>query len=177
MIIEIGDKNLITENEDFWIAPDATVIGDVRMAKDSSIWFHCTVRGDNEPIVLGEGTNIQDNSVIHTAPGFGCTLGKFVTVGHMVTLHGCQIDDGTLVGIGAVILNGAKIGKNCIIGAKALITEGMVVPDGSMVLGMPGKIKKELTEEEQAISALNAHHYIENYKRYKAVLGDSRNVD
>ena len=95
----------------------------------------------------------------------------------MVTLHGCEIDDGTLIGIGAVILNGAKIGKNCIIGAKALITEGMVVPDGSMVLGVPGKIKKELTEEEQAIAALNAHHYIENYKRYKAILGDSKNVD
>jgi carbonic anhydrase/acetyltransferase-like protein (isoleucine patch superfamily) len=175
MIISINDKSLTTENEDFWVAPDATVIGDVRMAKDASIWFHCTVRGDNEPIIIGEGSNIQDNSVIHTDPGFGCTIGKFVTVGHLAMLHGCEIGDGTLIGIGSVILNGAKIGKNCIIGAKALVTEGMEVPDGSMVLGMPGKIKKELSIEEQAIPALNAHHYIENYKRYKALLGDKSN--
>jgi carbonic anhydrase/acetyltransferase-like protein (isoleucine patch superfamily) len=172
MIIEMNNKRVSTENEDFWIAPDATVIGDVQMAKDASIWFHCTIRGDNESIILGEGTNIQDNSVIHTDPGFGCTIGKFVTVGHMVMLHGCEIGDGTLIGIGSVILNGAKIGKNCIIGAKALITEGMVVPDGSMVLGMPGKIKKELSAEEQLIPSLNAHHYIANYKRYKAALGN-----
>ncbi|MDC1008514.1 gamma carbonic anhydrase family protein [Gammaproteobacteria bacterium] len=172
MIITLNDKSLATENEDFWIAPDATVIGDVQMAKDSSIWFHCTIRGDNEPIIIGEGSNIQDNSVIHTDPGFGCTIGKFVTVGHLAMLHGCEIGDGSLIGIGSVILNGAKIGKNCIIGAKALVTEGMEVPDGSMILGMPGKIKKVLTLEEQAIPAINAQHYIENYKRYKAALGD-----
>ena len=123
MIIEINNKSLKTENDDFWIAPDATVIGDVQMAKDTSIWFHCTIRGDNEPIILGEGTNVQDNSVIHTDPGFRCTIGKFVTVGHMAMLHGCEIGDGSLIGIGSVILNGAKIGKNCIIGAKALVTE------------------------------------------------------
>ena len=171
MIIDINDKSLTTENDDFWIAPDATVIGDVQMAKDSSIWFNCTLRGDNEPIIIGEGTNVQDNAVIHTDPAFVCRIGKFVTVGHQAMLHGCEIDDGTLIGIGSVILNGAKIGKNCIIGAKALITEGMEVPDGSMVLGVPGKIKKQLTEEEQAIPSINAHHYIENYKRYKTQLG------
>ena len=109
--------------------------------------------------------------MIHTDPGFPCTIGKFVTVGHMAMLHGCEIGDGSLIGIGSVILNGAKIGKNCIIGAKALITEGMEVPDGSMVLGIPAKVKKELTLEEQEIPSLNAHHYIENYKRYKAELG------
>ncbi len=171
MIININNKSLTTENDDFWIAPDATVIGDVQMAKDSSIWFNCTLRGDNEPIIIGEGTNIQDNSVIHTDPGFVCKIGKFVTVGHQAMLHGCEIGDGTLIGIGSVILNGAKIGKNCIIGAKALVTEGMEVPDGSMVLGVPGKIKKDLTKEEQAITSLNAHHYIENYKRYKTQIG------
>ena len=117
MIIEINNKSLKTENDDFWIAPDATVIGDVQMAKDTSIWFHCTIRGDNEPIILGEGTNVQDHSVIHTDPGFRCTIGKFVTVGHMAMLHGCEIGDGSLIGIGSVILNGAKIGKYCIIGA------------------------------------------------------------
>ena len=171
MIIDLNNKSLSTENDDFWIAPDATIIGDVQIAKDTSIWFHCTLRGDNESIILGEGTNIQDNSVIHTDPGFACKIGKFVTVGHMAMLHGCEIGDGTLIGIGSVILNGAKIGKNCIIGAKALITEGMEVPDGSMVLGVPAKIKKQLTPEEQAIPSLNAHHYIENYKRYKSELG------
>ena len=171
MIIDINDKSLTTENDDFWIAPNATVIGDVQMARDSSIWFNCTLRGDNEPIIIGEGTNVQDNSVIHTDPGFVCRIGKFVTVGHQAMLHGCEIGDGTLIGIGSVILNGAKIGKNCIIGAKALITEGMEVPDGSMVLGVPGKIKKQLTEEEQAIPSINAHHYIKNYKRYKTQLG------
>ena len=108
MIIDINDKSLTTENDDFWIAPDATVIGDVQMAKDSSIWFNCTLRGDNEPIIIGEGTNVQDNAVIHTDPGFVCRIGKFVTVGHQAMLHGCEIDDGTLIGIGSVILNGAK---------------------------------------------------------------------
>ena len=168
MIITINEKSLTTENEDFWIAPDATVIGDVQMAKDSSIWFHCTIRGDNEPIIIGEGSNIQDNSVIHTDPGCPCTIGSNVTVGHMAMLHGCQIGDGSLIGIGAVILNNAKIGKNCIIGAKALITEGSVIPDGSLVMGIPGKIKKELDAEEQKIPQLNAGFYVENYKRYKA---------
>ena len=167
MIIDINNKTLSTENDDFWIAPDATVIGDVQMAKDSSVWFHCTLRGDNEPIILGEGTNIQDNSVIHTDPGFACTIGKFVTVGHMAMLHGCEIGDGSLIGINSVILNGAKIGKNCIIGAKALITENAVIPDGSMVMGIPAKVKRELSEEEQQLPTLNSKFYVENYKRYK----------
>ena len=144
MIIDINNKTLSTENDDFWIAPDATVIGDVQMAKDSSIWFHCTLRGDNEPIILGEGTNIQDNSVIHTDPGFACTIGKFVTVGHMAMLHGCEIGDGTLIGIGAVILNGAKIGKNCIIGAKALVTEAWKCLMGQWYWVFQLKLKKSL---------------------------------
>ena len=169
MITDLGDKKLTTDNEDYWIAPDANVIGSVHISKDASVWFNCTLRGDNEPILIGEGSNVQDGSIIHTDPGFKCTVGKFVTIGHMVMLHGCEIGDGSLIGIGSVILNGAKIGKNCIIGAKALITENMVVPDGSMVLGMPGKIKKQLTEEEQMMPALNAHHYIENYKKYKNI--------
>ena len=169
MIIELEGKVLKTENEDFWVAPDANVIGNVYLAKDASVWFNCTIRGDNEPITIGEGSNVQDGSIIHTDPGFPCKVGKFVTVGHMAMLHGCEIGDGTLVGIGSVILNGAKIGKNCIIGAKALITENMEVPDGSMVLGMPGKIKKQLSEEEQTMPSINAHYYIENYKRYKNI--------
>ena len=169
MITELEGKKLTTENDDFWIAPDANVIGDVYLAKDASVWFNCTIRGDNEPIKIGEGSNIQDGSIIHTDPGFPCKIGKFVTVGHMAMLHGCEIGDGTLVGIGSVILNGAKVGKNCLIGAKALVTENMEIPDGSMVLGMPGKIKKQLSEEEQLMPSINAHHYIENYKRYKNI--------
>ena len=169
MITSLGNKKLTTDNDEYWIAPDANIIGSVHLAKDASVWFNCTLRADNEPIVIGEGSNVQDGSIIHTDPGFKCTVGKFVTIGHMAMLHGCEIGDGSLIGIGSVILNGAKIGKNCIIGAKALITENMVVPDGSMVLGMPGKIKKQLTEEEQMMPALNAQHYIENYKKYKNI--------
>ena len=154
MIIELNGKKLSTDGDDFWVAPNATVIGNVIMEKDSSIWFQCTIRGDNEPITIGAGSNIQDNSVIHTDPGCPCTIGSNVTVGHMAMLHGCQIGDGSLIGIGAVILNNAKIGKNCIIGAKALITEGSLIPDGSLVMGIPGKIKKELDAEEQKIPQL-----------------------
>ena len=167
MIFQI-DKHKPKFNDTNFIAPNATVIGNVIMEKDSSIWFQCTIRGDNEPITIGAGSNIQDNSVIHTDPGCPCTIGSNVTVGHMAMLHGCQIGDGSLIGIGAVILNNAKIGKNCIIGAKALITEGSVIPDGSLVMGIPGKIKKELDAEEQKIPQLNAGFYVENYKRYKA---------
>ena len=167
MIIELGDKKLKTSGDDFFVAPNATVIGDVELAKDASVWFNATIRGDNEPIIIGEGSNVQDGSVIHTDPGYKCLIGKNVTVGHMVMLHGCEIGDGSLIGIGSVILNGAKIGKNCIIGAKALVTEGMIVPDGSMVLGSPGKIKKTLSEDEQTIVSFGADHYVKNYKRYK----------
>ena len=167
MIIDLGNKTLQTDGDDFYIAPNATVIGDVRLSKDASIWFNATLRADNEPILIGEGSNVQDGAIIHTDPGFNTSIGKYVTVGHMAMLHGCEIGDGSLIGIGSVVLNGAKIGKNCIIGAKALVTEGMEIPDGSMVLGMPGKIKKTLSDDEQKLVSLGAHHYIENYKKYK----------
>ena len=167
MIIDLGDKKLKTVDDNFWIAPNASVIGDVNLERDASIWFNAILRADNEPITIGEGSNVQDGAIIHTDPGFACRIGKKVTVGHMAMLHGCSIGDGSLIGIGSVILNGAKIGKNCIIGSKALVTEGMEVPDGSMVLGIPGKIKKTLTEEEQSVVPLGAEHYIDNYKKYK----------
>tara|TARA_B100001113_G_C20880201_1_gene522317 strand:+ start:144 stop:659 length:516 start_codon:yes stop_codon:yes gene_type:complete len=170
MNIDLGNKKLKTEGDDFWIAPNATVIGDVHLSKDASIWFNAVLRGDNEPIYVGEGSNVQDGSIIHTDPGFSCSIGKNVTVGHLAMLHGCSIGDGSLIGIGSVILNGAKIGKNCIIGSKALVTEGMVIPDGSMVLGIPGKIRKALSEEEQSLVPLGAEHYIENYKRFKKLM-------
>ena len=167
MIIDLGDKKLKTVDNNFWIAPNASVIGDVNLERDASIWFNAILRADNEPITIGEGSNVQDGAIIHTDPGYACNIGKKVTVGHMAMLHGCSIGDGSLIGIGSVVLNGAKIGRNCIIGSKALVTEGMEVPDGSMVLGIPGKIKKTLTEEEQSIVSLGAEHYIDNYKKYK----------
>jgi len=167
MIIDLGDKKLKTADDNFWIAPNASIIGDVNLERDASIWFNAILRADNEPITIGEGSNVQDGAIIHTDPGYACNIGKKVTVGHMAMLHGCSIGDGSLIGIGSVVLNGAKIGKNCIIGSKALVTEGMEVPDGSMVLGIPGKIKKTLTEEEQSVVPLGAEHYIDNYKKYK----------
>ena len=167
MIIDLGDKKLKTADDNFWIAPNASVIGEVNLERDASIWFNAILRADNEPITIGEGSNVQDGAIIHTDPGFACNIGKKVTVGHMAMLQGCSIGDGSLIGIGSVVLNGAKIGKNCIIGSKALVTEGMDVPDGSMVLGIPGKIKKTLTEEEQSVVPLGADHYIDNYKKYK----------
>ena len=167
MIIDLGDKKLKTADDNFWIAPNASVIGEVNLERDASIWFNAILRADNEPITIGEGSNVQDGAIVHTDPGFACRIGKKVTVGHMAMLHGCSIGDGSLIGIGSVVLNGAKIGKNCIIGSKALVTEGMDVPDGSMVLGIPGKIKKTLTEEEQSVVPLGADHYIDNYKKYK----------
>ena len=175
MNIDLGNKKLKTDGDNFWIAPNATVIGDIHLAKDASIWFNAVLRGDNEPIYVGEGSNVQDGSIIHTDPGFPCSIGKNVTVGHLAMLHGCSIGDGSLIGIGSVILNGAKIGKNCIIGSKALVTEGMDIPDGSMVLGIPGKIKKTLSEEEQSLVPLGAEHYIENYKKFKKLMNSNEN--
>ena len=175
MIIDLGDKKLKTADDNFWIAPNASIIGDVNLERDASIWFNAILRADNEPITIGEGSNVQDGAIIHTDPGYACNIGKKVTVGHMAMLHGCSIGDGSLIGIGSVVLNGAKIGKNCIIGSKALVTEGMDVPDGSMVLGIPGKIKKTLTEEEQSVVPLGADHYINNYKKYKQLAKSHEN--
>ena len=167
MIIDFDNKKLETDGDDFWIAPNATVIGNVKLLKDASVWFNAVLRGDVELITVGQGSNVQDGAIINTDPGFPCTIGKNVTVGHLAMLHGCEIGDGSLIGIGSVILNGAKIGKNCIIGSKALVTEGMEIPDGAMVLGIPGKVKKILNEEEQSVVSLGAEHYIQNYKKYK----------
>ena len=167
MIINLGDKKLKTADDNFWIAPNASVIGDVVLERDASIWFNAILRADNEPITIGEGSNVQDGAIIHTDPGYACNIGKKVTVGHMAMLHGCSIGDGSLIGIGSVVLNGAKIGKGCLIGANALITEGMEVPDGSLVLGSPGKIKGELNDNQKNGLILSAKHYVENSKRFK----------
>jgi|TARA_A100001011_G_scaffold291000_1_gene302549 carbonic anhydrase/acetyltransferase-like protein (isoleucine patch superfamily) len=151
---------------DNWIAPNATIIGDVTLEKNTSIWFNATLRGDVENILIGEGSNVQDGSVLHTDPGYPLKVGKNVTIGHMVMLHGCTVGDNSLIGIGAVILNNAKIGKNCIIGAKALITENKVIPDNSLVVGAPGKIIRQVTEEEKQAVSENTKHYQNNWKKY-----------
>lgn len=153
-----------------FVAPTAAVIGRVTLHARSSVWFNCVLRGDVEDIVIGEGSNIQDGAVIHADPGFPAYIGRNVTVGHMAMLHGCKIGDGSLVGIGAVVLNGAVIGKGCLIGATALVTEGMQVPDGSMVLGSPGKVRRTLSEEQQLGLMHNADHYVGNAARYAAQL-------
>jgi len=156
-----------TLHKDSWVAPNAVLIGKVILKKDANVWFNVVLRGDIEPIIIGEGSNVQDGSVFHTDPRCPLTLGKGVTVGHMVMLHGCEIADDTLIGIGSTILNKTKIGKNCIIGANTLITENKVIPDRSLVLGSPGKIIRQVTDKEIEDIKENAIHYIENYKKYK----------
>jgi len=156
--------------EDTWIAPDANVIGNVTLAAGASVWFGCTIRGDNEPIVVGEGSNVQENCVFHTDPGCPLTIGKDCTIGHKAMLHGCTIGDGSLIGMGATVLNGAVIGAGCLIGAGALIPEGKVIPDGSLVMGVPGKVVRELDEAAKAGLLASAAHYRENMRRFRAGL-------
>jgi len=161
------EKNVPEISADSWVAPNAIIIGKVKLEKNSSIWFNAVLRGDIEKIVIGEDSNIQDGSVLHTDPGCPLTVGKGVTVGHMVMLHGCEVSDDTLIGIGSTILNKAKIGKNCIIGANTLVTENKVIPDNSLVLGSPGKVVRKVTDEEIKVIRENAKHYVKNSKRYK----------
>jgi carbonic anhydrase/acetyltransferase-like protein (isoleucine patch superfamily) len=149
-----------------WIAENATVLGRVRLKKNASVWFNAVLRGDNDPIVVGENSNVQDGSVLHTDIGSPTIIGDNCTIGHMVMLHGCTIGDNTLIGIGSIILNGARIGKNCLIGANALITEGKEIPDNSMVIGAPGKVVRELNEQQIKMITFSAHHYVENWRRY-----------
>lgn len=153
--------------DDTWIAPDANVIGDIVVEDGASIWFCATLRGDNERITLGAGSNIQENCVLHTDMGYPLTIGAGCTIGHKVMLHGCTIGDNSLIGMGATILNGAKIGKNCLIGAGALITEGKEIPDGSLVMGVPGKVVRAL--DDAAIERLrkSARGYQANMRRFR----------
>jgi carbonic anhydrase/acetyltransferase-like protein (isoleucine patch superfamily) len=153
-----------------WVADSAQVIGNVELAQDTSIWFGAILRGDTETIVIGRGSNIQDGSVLHADIGMPLTVGEDVTVGHQVMLHGCTIGDGSLIGIGAVVLNGAKIGKGCIVGAGALVTEGKEFPDGSMIIGSPAKVVRELSVEQQGALKMSAVHYIENARRFQSGL-------
>jgi carbonic anhydrase/acetyltransferase-like protein (isoleucine patch superfamily) len=170
MKYSLGEDQVRLVGEGHFIAPNAAVIGRVVMHENSSVWFNCVLRGDADLIEIGAGSNIQDGTVMHADPGFPMVVGKNVTVGHNAMLHGCTIGDGSLVGIGAIVLNGAKVGKGCLIGANALVTEGMEIPDGSMVLGSPAKIKKHLSEEQQLGLMHNADHYVGNARRYRSGL-------
>ena len=160
--------DLAGRGEDCWVAPTATLIGKVRLLEDASVWYGAVLRGDNEWIEIGRGSNVQDNSVLHTDPDLPLTIGDGVTVGHLALLHGCTIGDGSLIGMGAAVLNGARVGRNCVIGAKALVGENKSIPDNSLVIGIPGKVvgevKPELIERVRNGCAV----YAERWRRYKA---------
>jgi len=167
MIYSLGDKQLNKDNLDFWVAPNAAIIGDVTLKKNASVWFGAILRGDNDPIILGENSNIQDNSVCHTDDGMPLIIGDNVTVGHKVILHSCTVGNNSLIGMGSTVLNKANIGNNCLVGANSLVTEGKEFPDNSLIVGSPAKVKRELTDMEKKIIELSALHYVENMKRYR----------
>ena len=175
MIYKLGEHEVEITGEDFYVAETASVIGKVRLANDTSVWFGAVLRGDNESITVGENSNIQECAVIHTDPGFPCILGSNVTIGHQAMLHGCQVGDNSLIGINAVVLNGAKIGRNCLIGANALVTENQEIPEGSLVIGSPAKPIKQLTTAQIQKLKESAEHYVTRFKRFKRDLSvDSR---
>jgi carbonic anhydrase/acetyltransferase-like protein (isoleucine patch superfamily) len=153
---------------DCWVAPTAALIGRVRLEADASVWWGAVLRGDNEWITVGRGSNVQDGCVLHTDPGFPLVIGPDVTVGHLAMLHGCTIGEGSLVGIGAVVLNGAVIGRDCLIGAKALIPEGKRIPDNSLVMGVPGKVVGEVRPEQAERMRAGTAGYVERWRRFRA---------
>lgn len=168
-VFAIGDKRPQIADS-VWIAPNATVIGDVRLGHNVSIWWNAVLRGDNDPISIGENTNIQDGSVLHTDIGVPLVIAANVTVGHMVMLHGCTIGEGSLIGIGAIVLNNAVVGRECLIGAGSLIPEGKVIPERSLVMGSPGRIIRQLTDEDIVRMRASAEHYVEHLQNYSSQL-------
>ena len=174
-VYALADADLEVEDETaFWIAPTAVVIGRVVLKRNASVWFGAVLRGDNEPIVVGENSNVQDGSVLHTDMGAPLVIGANVTIGHQVMLHGCAIGDNTLIGIKATVLNHAVIGSNCLVGSHALVTERKVFEDGQMILGAPAAATKPLGEGAKAMIAGGALHYVENWRRYLRDLKESR---
>lgn len=153
--------------EDAWVAPTAVLVGRVILARGASVWWGAVLRGDNEPITVGPGSNVQDGCVLHTDPGFPLTIGENVTIGHLAMLHGCTIGDGALVGIGAVVLNGATIGEGALLGARSLLAEGKSIPPGTLALGAPARVVRELSEEDRARGLAGSRHYVENAARYR----------
>ena len=162
----IGDRKVVQHSPDVYVAPNATVIGTVNLHAGSSVWFNVTIRGDSEWLTIGENSNVQDGSVLHADPGFPLTLGRGVTVGHMVMLHGCTVGDNSLIGIGSIIMNGAVIGKNCIIGSGSLIAEGKTIPDNSLVMGSPGRVVKRVSDEQVNYLTGVANGYVARGRHY-----------
>jgi carbonic anhydrase/acetyltransferase-like protein (isoleucine patch superfamily) len=169
VIYRLEERHVVREGETF-VAPNATLIGSVVLKHEASIWFNVVIRGDNDPIVIGEQTNVQDGTVMHTDAGVPLVLGRGVTVGHKAMLHGCTVGDYSLIGINSVVLNRAMIGKYCIIGANSLIPEGKEIPDYSLVMGTPGKVVRTLDEAAQQRLEASAQHYVDNFRRYLAGL-------
>jgi len=165
-----GQQPNLPKGGDFWVAPDANVIGQVTLSAGSSVWFGATLRGDNEPITVGPGSNIQEGCVLHTDMGFPLSVGQNCTIGHLAILHGCTIGDNSLIGMGAIIMNGARIGKNCQIGAGALVTEGKEIPDGSLVIGKPGKVVQQLRDAEVAGLLTSATGYQQKMREFRESL-------
>lgn len=160
----------LPQEGEYWIAPNATLIGDVRLGRDASVWFGAVVRGDNDPITVGAESNVQDGAVLHSDPGVALNVGANVTIGHLAMVHSCTVGDGSLIGIGAVILSGAVLGRWCLVGAGAVVTEGKVFPDRSLIVGSPGRIVRQLTEAQCAALDASAAHYVANWKRYAVEL-------
>ena len=169
-LYSIGDRRVALRGSHHYVAPDASLIGSVILENDVSVWFNVVICADNDQVTIGESTNVQDGSVLHVDPGYPMTLGKRVTIGHKVMLHGCTIGDGALIGINSVIMNGAKIGKSSLIGANTLIAEGKEIPDGVLVLGSPGKIVRDLKQEEKEHLLKIAAGYVERSRLYKSSL-------
>lgn len=165
MFYRLGNQ-VPKKGEQVFVADNAQIIGNVEIADGASIWFGVTIRADQDLIHIGQDSNVQDGAVLHTDPGFQLTLGQGVTVGHKAMLHGCTVGDYSLIGINAVVLNGARIGKHCLIGANALVPEGMEIPDGSLVIGSPAKIKRTLSPEQQKMLEAGAQHYVQNGQRF-----------
>lgn len=164
----------LPDDDRYWVAPDAHVMGRVEIGPDVGIWFGATLRGDNEPIVLGARTNIQEGTIVHTDPGKPVQIGEGCTIGHGAIIHGCTIGNNSLIGMGATVLNGAVIGHNCLVGANALVTEGKVFPDNSLIVGSPARVVRTLDEEQIAGLRKSAEGYVLNWKRFKA---DLRRID
>ncbi len=164
----LGDTGpVVPDGDEYWIAPGACVIGRVILKKNVSVWFGAVLRGDNDLIAIGENSNVQDHAVLHTDAGVPLEVGADVTIGHRAMIHGATVGDRSLIGIGAILLNGARIGRNCIIGAGALVTEGREIPDGTLALGSPARVVREVTASEREMLAASARHYVDNWKRYR----------
>ena len=170
MIFSLNERRVTFASDNYFIAHNATVIGSVMIGDNASIWYNAVLRGDSDIITVGADTNVQDGSVLHVDAGMPLTLGRGVTVGHHAVVHGCTVDDYSLIGINAVVLNGAQIGKFCIIGANTLIPENKVIPDGSLVVGAPGRAIRQLSDEQREMLKLMAAHYVENGRRFRAGL-------